>query len=175
MDEMHQKHLDMGDQQLNFEQSMATLATWGFDNPWHLCQVLDSGHAVVHVIADAEENGSPQEANPEGAQSPLQRAAVQAIHDGKEMTCPSSGSLDADFSQVPVQPTSLAERNDAEECIHFHRAPLPVLTPLSMAADVTVTEEQPHFTVEQAVTILTSDSTWSGSTPPQEVNLRNQG
>ena len=57
-------------------------------------------------------NDNPQEANPEGAESELQRAAVQAIHDGEEMTCPSSESLDADFSQMPEQPASLTERDD---------------------------------------------------------------
>ena len=217
MDEMHQRHLDREDTK-------------------YLCQLHDSGRAVVHVIADEEEdenpvseashtaaasqppcqstgydgeqstaaashtppslanrattplgdqhlnfeqcmttlpNNNPQEANPEGAKSPLQQTPVQAIQGGEEMTHPPVESWDADFSQAPQQSTSLAERNTAVECIRFHRAPLPVLTLLSRAAGVAMTEAQ-HFTVERAVTILTSDSTWASSTPPQEINLGDQ-
>jgi len=52
-------------------------------------------------------NSNPQEANPEDAKSPFQQAAIQAISAVKEMTCLSSGSLDADVNQVPKQPAGL--------------------------------------------------------------------
>ena len=193
MDEMHQRHLDREDteylcqlhdsrREQNLERSMAIrddeyheeepvqshstpppladVATTPLDD-----QQLDFGQAMTTLA-----NNNPQEANPEGAESPLQQTSVQAIHDSEDTPRPPIESLDVDFGQAPQQPTSLAERNDVRECIHFHRAPLPVLTLLSRAAGVSVTEAQ-HFTVEQAIAILTSDSTWASSTPPQEDDL----
>ena len=52
-------------------------------------------------------DSNPQEANPEDAKSPFQQAAIQAMRAVKEMTCLSSGSLDADVNQVPKQPAGL--------------------------------------------------------------------
>ena len=130
-------HESSGDQQFKFDQFMATLAS-----------------------------NNPREANPEGAELPINQEAVQAINDEEEMASPSTGSADTDFDQVPEQPTSLAGHDGEYERVHFHRAPRPVLTLLSMATGVTFTEEQPHFTMEQAVAILTSDAVWASSTPP---------
>ena len=63
-------------------------------------------------------NINPQEVNPEGAESPLQRTPVQAVQGVKKTASQLIESSDVDF--VPEQPTSLAELNDAVECIHFH-------------------------------------------------------
>ena len=110
---------------------------------------------------------------PEGAEAPLQQELVQAMQRGEEATQPPVESVDADRSQAPQQTTSLTERNTAVECIRFHRAPLPVLSLLSRAKGVAMTEAQ-HFTMEQAVATLASDLTWPSSTPPQGTNLEDQ-
>ena len=100
-------------------------------------------------------NINPQEVNPEGAESPLQRTPVQAAQGVEKTASQPFGSLDVDFA--PEQPTSLAELNDAVECIHSHRAPLPGHTLLSISAAVSATQAQ-HFTVNQAVAVLFSRS-----------------
>ena len=118
-----------GDQQFTLEQIMSTLA---LDNP--------------------------QEANPEGAESPIQQAVVRATHDGEESVGPASGSSATASSQVPERPTGPAGRDSGEERIRFHRAPLPVATLLSMPTGMAATEEQQHFTMEHVLAILTSNA-----------------
>jgi len=172
MDEMHQRYLDI-------------------DDTTHLRHLHSSGHAVVHMIADAnpvteaphadaashphspEYDGeqpaaaadhaplppaeyatmpwsdqhsdfeqrmttlrslNPQEANPEGAEPPLQQGLIQVIQSGEGTTHSPVESMDADLSQEPLRTTSLAERGTVIESIPFGGTPPPVLTPLPRAA-----------------------------------------
>ena len=133
-----------GDQHFNFEQCMTTLRSF-----------------------------NPQEANPEGAEPPLQQGLIQVIQSGEGTTHSPVESVDADLSQELQRTTSLAERGTAIEGIRFHRTPPPVLTPLPIAAGGARAEAHP--TMEQAATALASVLTWPSSTPPQGINLEDQG
>ena len=92
---------------------------------------------------------NPQEANPEGAETPSQPGLIQVIQSGDGTTHSPVESVDDDPSQEPLRTTSLAERGTVIENIPFGGTLPPMLTPLPRAAP--------------------------SSTPPRGINLGEQG